>query len=513
MIKRFSTFIFAFIAVLCAMGQTGMPYDYQEVAFGKCADGSNLKCRYIPADGKLRTFTITSEMPYLIIFDDGGARVLDKTTLRKIADLKLGSKEFVQINNDGYIMCSDNVAFFSREGRPTFYNFKGDTVWSSKYGTTITDRYDNVVVCEKKWGEYIAYDMSTGKELWQRTIACSKHYPWAEMYIDRHDRKSYYLKGDKLVKLNILTGDTICHSFSAGVKEPIKSRLSLVRRQMPTSWDFQSEEEFSSAIGNFILTGTHSNIIDTCNCLYVADAKNLYCFDKNLKTLWQTALPDGMGSKSNIRIEGSRVCLINYGVAFQKGLIGRCGKPFIASYDKSTGKQLSLDKPEIRKKVQGGIYVDGRAYWQTARGFLYNDEGDSTIHEISWEPKTDKAPLQDYPDFVICDTVGIVKDGMFIDVPTNKHQLVVEVYGSDVNVIKSDGTCELIPASEVYIHKSGQVFSSNNGFDRPNHFVIVDPTTHKVKYSFHNIVGVLQDKDGNIFVGTKQGVGVYNPTN
>ena len=100
-----------------------------------------------------------------------------------------------------------------------------------------------------------------------------------------------------------------------------------------------------------------------------------------------------------------------------------------------------------------------------------------------------------------------------MDVPTNKHQLVVEVYGSDVNVIKSDGTCELIPASEVYIHKSGQVFSSNNGFDRPNHFVIVDPTTHKVRYSFHNIVGVLQDKDGNIFVGTKQGVGVYNPTN
>ena len=513
MIKRFSTFIFAFIAVLCAMGQTGMPNDYQEVALGKCADGSNLKCRYIPADGKLRTFVITSEMPYLIIFDDGGARVLDKTTLRKIADLKLGSKDFVQINNDGYITCSDNVAFFSRGGRPTFYNFKGDKVWSSKYGTTITDRYDNVVVCEKKWGEYVAYDMSTGKELWQRTIACSKHYPWAEMYIDRHDRKSYYLKGDKLVKLNILTGDTICHSFSAGVKEPIKSRLSLVRRQMPTSWDFQSEEEFSSAIGNFILTGTHSNIIDTCNCLYVADAKNLYCFDKNLKTLWQTVLPDGMGSKSNIRIEGSRVCLINYGVAFQKGLIGRCGKPFIASYDKSTGKQLSLDKPEISKKVQGGIYVDGRAYWQTARGFLYNDEGDSTIHEISWEPKTDKAPLQDYPDFVICDTVGIVKDGMFINIPTNKHQLVVEVYGSDVNVIKSDGTCELIPASEVYIHKSGQVFSSNNGFDRPNHFVIVDPTTHKVKYSFHNIVGVLQDKDGNIFVGTKQGVGVYNPTN
>lgn len=513
MIKRFSTFIFAFITALCAMAQTGMPYDYQEVALGKCADGSDLKCRYIPAEGKLKRFTITREMPYMLIFDDGGARVLDKTTLKKIADLKLGSKDFVQINKDGYITCSDDVAFFSREGRPTFYNFKGEKVWSSKYGMTISDRYENVVVCEKKWGEYVAYDMSTGKELWQRTIACSKHYPWADMYIDQHDRKTYYLKGDKLVKLNILTGDTICHSFSAGVKEPTKSRLSIVRRQMATSRDFQFEEASSSLIGNFILTGTHSNIIDTCNCLYVADAKNLYCFDKNLKTLWQTALPDGMGSKSNIRIEGSRVYLINYGVAFQKETMGRCGKPFIASYDKSTGEQRSLDKPEISKKVQVGIYVDGRAYWQTAKGFLYNDEGDSTIHEISWKPKTDMTPRQNYPDFVICDTVGIVKDGMFIDVPTNKHQLVVEVYGRDVNVIQSDGTCELIPSNEVYFHDSGNVYSTNNGSGRPNDFVIVDPTTRKVKYSFHNIGGVMHDKDGNIFVGIKQGVGVYNPTN
>ena len=88
MIKRFSTFIFAFIAVLCAMAQTGMPYDYQEVALGKCADGSDLKCRYIPAEGKLKRFTITRKMPYMLIFDDGGARVLDKTTLRKIADCK-----------------------------------------------------------------------------------------------------------------------------------------------------------------------------------------------------------------------------------------------------------------------------------------------------------------------------------------------------------------------------------------------------------------------------------------
>ena len=121
-------------------------------------------------------------------------------------------------------------------------------------------------------------------------------------------------------------------------------------------------------------------------------------------------------------------------------------------------------------------------------------------------------PRQNFPDFVICDTVGIVKDGMFIDVPTNKHQLVVEVYGRDVNVIKSDGTCELIPSNEVLFFTTVVMFTLPIMVsDRPNNFVIVDPTTRKVKYSFHNIGGVMHDKDGNIFIGTKQGSRCLQP--
>lgn len=511
MIKRFSTLCIAVMTVLSAMAQSLSVSGYKEVALGKRADGSDVKCTFIPTDGKLDKLIVTGESPYMIIMDNGEARVFDKTTLKKIADMKLKGKEFAQINKDGYLAYSNNVAFVSKEGSPTFYNFNNDKVWSSKYGLTVSDRHENVVVCEKQWGQYIAYDMSTGKELWQKNIKCRKHYPWADMYIDRHDRRMYYLIGDELVKLDILTGDTVCHPFSAGVKEPTKSRLSIVKRQMPSSKDFAVEEAFSYNVGNFVLTGTHSNIIDTCNCLFVADARNMYCFDKNLKALWQTALPEGMGAKSNIRIEGNKVCLINYGVAFQDGIIGKCGKPFIASYDRATGKQLSLDTPEIGKKVQGGIYIDGHAYWQTAKGFLYNDEGNSELHEIAWKPKTERASRSNYPDYVICDTVGIVKDGMFMTIPTNREQLVVEVYGRDVNVIKSDGTCELIPSDEVYFHDNHNVYSTNNGSDSSNHFVVVDPATHKVECSFHVDGIVLTDQTGNIFVGTKQGVGVYRP--
>ena len=171
---------------------------------------------------------------------------------------------------------------------------------------TITDRHENVVVCEKKWGEYVAYDMSTGKELWQRTIAGSKHYPWADMYIDRHDRKTYYLKGDKLVKLNILTGDTICHSFSAGVKKPTKSRLSIVRRQMPTSRDFQFEEASSSLIGNFILTEPTATLSTPAIVFMLLMPEPLLLLTEPPDTLADSAPPDCMGSKSEISHRGAK---------------------------------------------------------------------------------------------------------------------------------------------------------------------------------------------------------------
>lgn len=105
--------------------------------------------------------------------------------------------------------------------------------------------------------------------------------------------------------------------------------------------------------------------------------------------------------------------------------------------------------------------------------------------------------------------MGIVKDGTFEYVATDKHQLVVEVYGQDVNVIKADGSCELISANSVYLHDTGNVYSTNNSEDNANTFIVVDPKTRKVNVTFHLKGKVYQDNTGNIYVRTKQGVGFH----
>lgn len=484
--------------------------DYNEVAMGKCADGSKLMFHYIPVEGELKNVAFVSTLPYMIISDGKGNHLYHTKTLDYVGELKYGNKRLAQINSDGYLAYSTGGLFSFGYGKPTFYDFKNNKIWSSKNEVLVADRHNNVVVCtqDRKGEDLIAYNMSTGKELWRQKIAYDKHYPWAHFYIDNVDKRFYYLMGNSLVRLDILTGDTLCHDFTAGVKEPLKSVFSFVKRRKIVGSQFLDDLIYSDVPGNS-LTGTHSNILFSGDSLYVADANNIYCLDKRLKTLWKVAMPEGLGASSHITLIGGKLYVQNFGVAFQRGLVGRCGKPFVAAYDGKDGRQLSLDIPHIEKKITGGAYAGGRAYWQADKDLYYTDEGDSTVRKIDWRPNTPNAPDEYHADYAIQDTVGVVRDGRLLYVVTGREQVVMEVYGRDVNLVRADGTCDLLPSGAVYLNKAGNVYWTNNGNDHYNHFVIVDPATRKVRYAFYINGTVRQDDAGNIYVSTKQGVGFH----
>lgn len=502
-------FLLIIVPITC-FAQEKSILNYKEIAMGKSADGNNIMFHYIPVDGELKDFFYTDSLHYIGISDAKGNHLYNTETLKYIGDLKYGNKSFSQINNDGYIAVSTGGMFSFSYGKPTFYDFNNNKIWSSKNEVLLCDRFSNVVICTKdrKGEELIAYDMSTGKELWQKEIPFNRHYPWGHFYRDNHDKHNLYLMANSLVRLNVLTGDTVCHEFTAGVKEPLKSVFSFVKRNKTVGSQFFDELLFSDVTGA-TLTGTHSNILFSGDSLYVADVNNIYCLNKDLKTLWKVALPEGIGSNSHINIRGNKLYIQNYGVAFQRGLIARYGKPFIASYDKSNGRQISFCTPNIEQKLTGGILADGRAYWHADKALFYSDEGDSTIHKISWHPKTLNTPDEYYSNYVMCDTIGIVKDGQLIYIPTNKDQVIMEVYGKDFNIVKTDGSCDKLSSNEVYYNKRGNLYWTNNGKDHYNHFIIVDPKTHKVMSSFHINGMVRRDDSGNIFIITKQGIGFH----
>lgn len=505
-------FFLLFLSIFTALQLSAQKHniaDYDEVALGHQADGSKLMFHFIPADGEGQSSFGMRELPFLLVSDKGGYKLFNTDTGKEEAQLKLGGKSLAQVNRDGYLTLTQGGLFSFTQGRPAFYNFKGKKVWSCKDELLMADRRNNIVVCGsgRQGDTFVGRDMSTGKELWRVTIPCERHFPWGDTHRDQVDTRAYWLMADSLIRLDIVSGDTLRHAFTAGVKEPARSRFSIVRGRKLASRDFIREAQFSGVRAG-ILTGTHSNFLFENDRVYVADAENLYCFGHNLKEIWKTPLPEGLGAKSALASDGSQLRLICFGEAFQNGYIGRYGKSFAATYDKRTGRQLSLLVPDIKKKVVGGVYLDSRAYWQTDNGFSYTDDGDDTVHKIDYSPVAQHQPDAAQADFVICDTMGVVQAGSLRPIVTDKSQLVVEVYGKDVNVIHADGSVTLLPADSVYFHDGGNVYSTNNGSDGTNSFVIIDPVTRRVENSLRLRGVVSQDRRGNIFAFTKQGVGV-----
>lgn len=511
MTKHIFATIVAVLSVLSVQAQGKSLLDYQTVQFGTYADGTPFLCHFIPTDGEVRGLQFTSDSPLLLVRGNQWNKLFNTETLEEIDELDFKGKQLSQLVMEGYLVYTPGQMFSFRPSKPSFFNYKGEKVWDCKDQLVTADRNNRVVVCSGNWGgdRLNAYDMVTGKPLWSKTIKGDNHYLWADMYVDKADKRVCYLMGDDLVRLNIVTGDTLRHAFVAGTKAPMKSRFSMAKRRTTLpSRDFAREANFSSGM-RYILTGTHSNIVFSGDSLFVADIGHLYCLDKDLRPIWTADLPAGSGSKSAIKVFGGHIRIQNYGVAFQEGLVCRCGRPFVATYDMATGRQTSLAMADIKKKVIGGLMVMGRTYWQTDNEFFFTDDADGTLHKMEWKPSTSLQPDERHPDFMICDTVGIVRDGTMQYVATDGNQLVVEVYGQDVNVLKAGGGCERLPADSVYLHDTGNVYSTNNIGDRANDFIVVDPATRKVECTMHLKGKVFQDKPGNIFVLTKQGVGFH----
>ncbi len=499
---------------------------------GKMADGSQLMMHWIPAKGKLSNFMFTEKLPYMLLVDDNGQHVYNTETGEYITDIRLGNKRLVQFGHDGYLACTDNWVLQFRSGAPTFYKMGGQKVWESKLMVVMANARNNVVVCVKrsKPSLYTAFDMTTGCQLWQQTLYGKASHPFLHVFSDPSDSTNYYLLGDSIYRLNILTGQKLSHPFTAGMTDKLWSKPQLVRRVKASNWDFAHEMYCSLFTRGLVLAGIHSNPIFSGDSIFVADADSVYCFDKSLTPLWQTAIPDGMGAKSEIRLSGSRLLLINLGVAFQNGLTGRMGTPFTATYDRATGRQLSLDRPDITKKIYGGTFTGGRAWWQTLGGFYYSDEGDTVIHKVSWKPQTNYQPDDNHPDFCIQDTVWVVgPSGAFTPLATGSNQLVVEVYGKDVNVVRPDGTCRLLSADSVYfrcLHNvystnggcdcslrtlevtsplTHNVYSTNGGPDRVNNFVVLNPRTKQIECTLRLKGTVARNHQGDLMAFSDQG--------
>lgn len=513
--KKLAILILILIPILICAKEKAIS-DYPQLSMGTDTDGNDVMCYSIPLKGKIKRFLPAWDSPYLVISDETEVRVYDIRTLEPVTKIKPGL--FVtEVTDSGFLVVQEASFPALANYQTSFYNTDGKRIWKKNGPPTFTNRTINTIIFTKDYNtKLIGASMSTNKTLWEKTIPCKsnhpKHHILCESYMDKK-ANNLYLISDDLIRINVITGDTIMRRFNLTGSTNFFKALShdFSDSRIPENEDLIKELYFSKGIEN--ICGLHSNWIVRGDSMIIADADNIYCFDKDFKTIWQTALPQKMGAKSRIRLIGDHIQFLNYGIGFSSSVYNLSyfsyGKPFGATYSISDGKQLSFTLPTVKNKIIGGLYTDsGRIYFQTRKGFSYCNENDSILHKIEWTPQIESETKEDVSGKFICDSIFIIKDGFIKSIKSDDKRLVVQINKRDVNVINpEDGNCLLIPSEEVFFHnKNGVYYTSEDQNGRQN-FVIVDSKTQKVKQKLSLKDGcVFRDDYDNIIIYTKQSV-------
>lgn len=503
--------VVAVMMPLLSVARTDTAAVFQHLALGRDANGEKVMFNFTPIGNGVKELRLScDDSRKIAVLNREAMAVYDLQTMKRTAFLEISpTARIAGFFDEGFLVLKDKAKLLSTDfSQPHFYSYKGEEIWSSKKEAFLNFYMNNVLVCAESRsndGKYIAFDIPTGRELWRKTIPGYEPYLLSVPYISDNDSANVYLIGNMLMRLDMRKGDMLTYPFRAGADI---SGLRLMVSSSPFNGGVSLGVLFKSDKAPDVI-GLHSNWLERGDSLFIADADNLYCFNRNLSCLWKTALPKGMGSRSEIKISGNRILLLNYGVGFARRGMCEYGQPFAASYDVTDGRQLSVTLPDIKKPLVGGVYADdGRVYWQTRKDFFHSAEGDTVAYKIKFKAKSSFGWSKDVRKYVVYDSVCIVRDGALQSIKTDGRQLVVEVYGKDVNIVGLDGQVTVIPADEAYFKDvSEYVFSTNRIEGKPTHFVTVDPASGKIKYTFYLKGAVHQFDDGDILVLSEQGIG------
>lgn len=179
-----------------------------------------------------------------------------------------------------------------------------------------------------KHNKLIALDRSTGNELWTLRLS-DKNQSLARINSLENKPEYVYAVTDSLYRIEVSTGKNIRRHFHS----------------------YHKSETF---LGKSYM-GLHSDFWSEGDSLFIADADSLYCFDTDLRSIWQTALPKDVVARSGIWNVGDSIKLFSPGWALVKNIYrDNYTGPFAASFDIKTGKTLTttfIDKKDSRHGV------------------------------------------------------------------------------------------------------------------------------------------------------------------
>ncbi|MDR0232090.1 MAG: PQQ-like beta-propeller repeat protein [Dysgonamonadaceae bacterium] len=185
-------------------------------------------------------------------------------------------------------------------------------------------------------------DLDNGNALWKMNL--NREYGWNDAF--HINDSTLIVVASGLHSINILNGDGWDYEAITGVKDytgtvaaaaiGLAAGLLTGTFLIPTGYDLVSD------LG--------SNVLMDDLDFYFSSKEKLVRIDKQTgEIIWEQPLPKDLTGKSTIFIEDDRIFMINEGIAFVGNRQVSFGGPFIAAFDRETGKQIFMATTGVKK--------------------------------------------------------------------------------------------------------------------------------------------------------------------
>ena len=180
-------------------------------------------------------------------------------------------------------------------------------------------------------------DLKTGKSLWKRKI--NKDYTLNE-FIPLNDSVIVF-SANGLHLAQLKNGKGWDYDAQTGKKDYSGTVTTNV---INLTLSILLGNDFEVTTGHDLISGVLSNTLVDSTGMYLAGNGSIVKLDRHGNEIWRNELQKKRVSRSSLLIKDSMIFMVNDGFAMLNSELISYGIPFIAAFDKNTGKKIFLNK-------------------------------------------------------------------------------------------------------------------------------------------------------------------------
>ena len=236
----------------------------------------------------------------------------------------------------------------------------GELIWERAAGHIYYNHKRNIGIT----GLLTAFDLDTGKDIWKRDL--ESQFGSDEIVMEND---TLIIAMDGLHAFDLGNGNGWDIDMSTGKKNEAAAAAKTVGLYA-----------LGALTGNVVVgrvkanefSGMTSNVLICDDHIFFAAKENLVCVERETgKEIWRTNLPEKKSAKSILLEDGNNIVLANKSYCYKNKEFYRYGIPYIAKFDKLSGKQLFSEPIDTKSYIQDINLTENGYYVITENELLY----------------------------------------------------------------------------------------------------------------------------------------------